>query len=117
MSPTCLALLHVMADLEPVFMKNFLRKLDSSEATIFEVFGLSETFVTSMKELNTPLFDQFVSGLKEDEFGNVKYEKFDVDGDPHSIILNYSHHPRRGRAAEAVDRVAEINTEVTALKE
>ena len=48
--------------------------------------------------------------------GNVSYEKLDKDGDPNTITLNYSHHPR-GRGRGAVDRINEIKTEAMGLKE
>ena len=100
MSPTCFTLLHLFADLEPIYMQNFLRRLDTSEATLFEVFGLTKKFVTSMKDFKTPLLDQYLSGLREDAFGNVKYDKpEDVEvGDDvhrHTITLNYTHRSRR----------------------
>ena len=31
----------------------------------------SKKFVHDMQELNSPLFDQFLNGLREDEFGNI----------------------------------------------
>ena len=42
--PTCLSILHMIADLKEVFVSKFLRKLDTDEATLFNVFRLSETF-------------------------------------------------------------------------
>ena len=77
LSPFRLSILHMMADLKEVFVSKFLRKLDIDEATLFDVFRLSETFKKSMKNLKTPLFNSFLGGLSEDNYGNVKYEKFD----------------------------------------
>ena len=77
LSPTCLSILHMIVDLEEVFVSKFLRKLDTDEAKLFDVFRLSETFTKSMNDLKTPLFDSFLGGLSEDNYGNVKYEKFD----------------------------------------
>ena len=47
LSPICLSILHMMTDLEEVFVSKFLRKLDTDEATLFDVFRLSETFTKS----------------------------------------------------------------------
>ena len=66
-----------MTDLEEIFVSKFLRKLDIDKVTLFDVFRLSETFTKSMNDLKTPLFDSFLGGLSEDNYGNVKYEKFD----------------------------------------
>ena len=75
LSPTCMILLHLMADLEPIFVNKFLRKLDTNDATLFEVFGHTENFVSLMKEINTPLLEKFLEGLKEDRNGNILCEK------------------------------------------
>ena len=44
-------------DLEEVFVSKFVKKLDTDEATLFDVFRLSETFAKSMNDLKTPLFN------------------------------------------------------------
>ena len=49
-------------------MSDYLRKLDTDEAVIMDVFGLSKKFV----HVKTPLFDLFLNGLQEDEFGNIQ---------------------------------------------
>ena len=90
LSPTCLSILHMMTDLEEVFVSKFSRKLDTDEATLFDVFRLSETFTKSMNDLKTPLFDSFIS---EDNYGNVTYEKFDDKGNKNTITLNHQHQP------------------------
>ena len=80
-------------DLEEVFVSKLLRKLDADEATLFDVFRLSETITNSMNDLKTPLFDSFLGGLSEDNYGNVKYMKFDEKGHKNSIMLNHQHQP------------------------
>ena len=37
----------MIADLEEVFVSKFLRNLDTDDATLFDVFRLSETFTKS----------------------------------------------------------------------
>ena len=81
LSPTCMILLHLMADLEKVFMAKYLRKLDKDEATIMEVYGQTENFVENMEKIEKPLLDEFVSGIREEqETLNVYYDKTDKDG-------------------------------------
>ena len=41
--PTCLSILHIMADLEEVFVIQFLKKLDTDEARLFDVFNIYKT--------------------------------------------------------------------------
>ena len=74
MSPTCMLLIHLMADLEPLFVGKYLRRLDPDASTIFEVFGCTEDFIATIKELQTPLLDKFVKGLTDDDNGNTIYK-------------------------------------------
>ena len=85
---TCHSSLHMMADLEEVFGLKFLRKLDTDEARLFDVFRLSETFTKSMNALKISLFDSFLEGLSENDYGNLKYEKFDEKVNKNTIMLN-----------------------------
>ena len=109
LSPTCLSILHMMTDLEEVFVSKFSRKLDTDEATLFDVFRLSETFTKSMNDLKTPLFDSFIS---EDNYGNVTYEKFDDKGNKNTITLNHQHQPSR----RSTSKIELINEESKELK-
>ena len=110
LSPTCLSILHMMADLEEVFVSKFLRKLDTDEATLYNVFRLSETFTKYMNDLKTPPFDSFLGGLSEDNYGNVKYEKFDEN--KNTIKLNHQHQPSR----RSMSKIELINEESKELK-
>ena len=112
LSPTCLSILHMMADLEEVFVSKFLRKLDTDEATLYNVFRLSETFTKYMNDLKTPPFDSFLGGLSEDNYGNVKYEKFDEKGNKNTIKLNHQHQPSR----RSMSKIELINEESKELK-
>ena len=51
--PTFLSIIHIMADLEEVFVL-ILKRLDTDEARLFDVFRLSETFTKSMNDLTIP---------------------------------------------------------------
>ena len=111
LSPLCLSILHIMADLDEKFVARFLRKLDTNDATIFEVLRLSEAFTNSIQDLKTPLFDSFIAGLREDDNGNIIYEK-DQDGSKHTITLNYQHRPSRNS-----NKLDEIRKESNSLKQ
>ena len=112
LSPTCLSILHMMVDLEEVFVSKFLRKLDTDKAKLFDVFRLSETFTKSMNDLKTALFDSFLGGLSEDNYGNVKYEKFDEKGNKNTITLNHQHRPSQ----RSMSKIELINEESKELK-
>ena len=109
--PTCLSILHMMVDLEEVFVSKFFKKLDTDEATLFNVFRLSEIFTKSMNDLKTPLLDSFLGGLSEDNYGNVKYEKFEKHN-KNTIILNHQHRPSR----KSMSKIEPINEESIELK-
>ena len=111
LSPVSFSILHILADLEKAFVSKFLRKLDTDEATLFEVFGLTEKFVDSVKELETPALEKFISGLREDEHGNVIYEG-EYLGDTHSVTLNYPHRPVR----TGLNKVEVITKQCQSLK-
>ena len=91
MSPLCLAILHLLTDLQRVMISDYLRNLDTDDAVIMDVFELSKKFVHVIQELKTPLFDQFLNDLQEDEFGNIQNRS----KSGHLIRLNYSVHPVR----------------------
>ena len=112
LSPTAFSILHLMADLDTVFVSRFLRKLDTDGATIFEVFGLTETFVEAVGKLETPAVDKYLSGLREDGYGNVVYEEEKM-GNTHSITLNYPHRPDR----TGINKVEVIKKRCNELKE
>ena len=97
---------------EEVFVSKLLRKLDTDEATLFNVFRLSETITNSMNDLKMPLFDSFLGGLSEDNYGNVKYMKFDEKGHKNSIMLNHQHQPSQ----RTVSKIELTNEESRELK-
>lgn len=64
--------------------------------------------------METPLLDQFLNGLKEDENGNVIYE-MNEKGNTNSITLNYNHRPNR-RTDDVPNKINIIKTEASDLK-
>jgi len=59
-----------MADLEPIFVTKFLMTQH-----FLNFFGHTEGFIATMEDIKTPLLNNFLSGLKEDENGIIVYEK------------------------------------------
>ena len=102
----------MMVDLEEVFVSKFLRKFDTDEATLFNVFRQPETFTKSMNSLKTPLFDSFLEGLSEDNYGNIKYEQFDEKGNKNTITLNHQYQPSQ----RSMSKIELINEEGKELK-
>ena len=103
-----------MADLEGKFVGSFLRQLDASDALIVDVFGLSEMMVDSLDSFQTSLFDSFLDGLHEEEYGNIFYEILDTSGAKHTITLNYSSRPSRHAGG---GKLESIKSECEAVKE
>ena len=66
-----------------------------------------------MNDFPTPLSDEFVHGLKVDEFRNVLYEKSIPGKGFHKITLQTQSRPRRG----GVDVLEEIKIKSAELKE
>ena len=75
MSPKGLILVHLLADLEQVFVPQLLGKVDRDQSMMIEVFGASQKFLTRLDDFQIPLTDSFVDGLRFDDFGNILYEK------------------------------------------
>ena len=111
MPPLCLAILHLLADLQGVMISDYLRNVDTDDAVIMDVFELSKKFVHAIQELKIPLFDQFLNGLQEDEFGNIqnRYKS------GHLITLNYTVRPVRRSGND--DKFTSIRSDLNAVKE
>ena len=115
MSPTGMIILHMMADLENVFVPQLLRKLDRDQSLIIEVYGASQKFLSKLDDFPTPLLDAFLNGLEEDEHGNLHYAK-DIPGQGrHHIKLNTDARPRRGQSKLQLieNESAELREKVT----
>ena len=95
MSPMCFNILHLMADLLGLFIGSFLRKLDTDDALLIEVFTESERIVEALENFKTPLNDLFLAGLTEDVNGNILFTKVDSSGEEHTITLQASSRPTR----------------------
>ena len=51
--------------------------------------------VTCFEESAIPLNDAFLASLREDDYGNIVFEKVDGSSNKHSITLQYSARPFR----------------------
>ena len=49
MSPMCFSILHVMADLQGLFLRSFVRNLDTDYALLIEVFTESEIMIDKLQ--------------------------------------------------------------------
>ena len=113
MSPKCLGIMHLLADVEGVFMKNFIRRPDGDNALIIDVFNESANAITTLDELELKTFDSFVDGITEDEWGNVLLSTKIPTGENHNLTLNYTHHPGR----RAISKVVKIKSDAVDLKD
>ena len=48
LSPKCMAIMHILGDVESVFMEKFIRRLDGDNSVIIDVFHESETAVSDL---------------------------------------------------------------------
>ena len=116
--PPCISILHLMADLQGLFIGSFLRKLDTDEALLIEVFTQSEKMVEELQNFKTPLHDSFLAGLSEDQYGNILFTKIDDSGKEHTITLQGSSKPTCNlRNAEPESKVEKIIEECNSVKE
>ena len=75
LSPKCLGIMHLLADIEEVFMAKYLRRLDSDEAVIIYVINESANMKTALDNLKSTAFDSFLDGIQENDAGNVCLSK------------------------------------------
>ena len=113
LSPKCLAIMHLLSDIEVVFMAKFLRHLGTDNDVIIDAFNESDNMVTALDNFKSLSFDSFINGINEDDNGNVCLSKTTSTGD-HVLCLNYNHCP--GRSGRAESKVEKIQRESTELK-
>ena len=111
MSPKGLMTLHLLADLEHVFVPSLLRKVDRDQTFIVEVYGASQKFLDKLNDFHTPLFDEFIHGLDVDDYGNVIYEKSIPGKGDHQITLQIQSRPRRG-GVNILDQIKNSSAEL-----
>ena len=117
MSPVCFNILRVMADLQGLFIGSFLRKFDTDDALLIEVFNESERIIDELGNLRTPLHDSFLAGLSEDGNGNILFIKADSSGEEYTIMLQVStstNQTNRNKIERIIDESKDI--EITVFK-
>ena len=108
LSPKCLGIMHVLADLEEVFMKRFIRRLEGDQSVVIDVYNESAKAITALDGIDMKSFDAFIEGLSEDEHGNILLSTTtsSATGDEnHLITLNYTHHPGRRASESKVEKI------------
>ena len=119
MTPKSFTILHILADVETIFVKYFLRTRDRDDALIIEAYHTSLAMVDQLNSaFRSTKLDKFLDLISEDEFGNIQSSHTTVaeDGSEHlhDILLNYNHRPRRGDPATKIEI---IKAEAVELKE
>ena len=59
--------MHILGDVEEVFMKGFIRRLDGDQSVIIDVFNESAKAITAIEGIDMKLFEAFIEGISEDE--------------------------------------------------
>ena len=62
LSPKCLGIMHLLANIEEVFMKGFIRCLGDN-SLIIDVFNESTNTISALEELEMKAFNSFIEGL------------------------------------------------------
>ena len=55
LSPKCIAIMHILGDVEEVFMEKFIRRLDGDNSVIIDVFHESENAVAALNNIKMVL--------------------------------------------------------------
>ena len=110
---TNIYLLKLLADLEKIFMKEYLRSPDTSDILASEVFTTSDSFATKVESMETPSADEFCDTLKFDQNGNLE-GTLQIKGNNHNTILN--RHSRQSRGRDQNLMLNDIKFKLTGLK-
>ena len=114
--------MHILGDVEEVFMEKFIRQLGGGNSVTIDVFHESENAVAALNNIKVTLFNLFVDGLTEDNNGNIVLTTAaasDIgETTTHSLTLTYTHRPgRRPNGADHETKVEKIKRESLTLKE
>ena len=61
---------HLLANLESLFVKNYLRELDHNDNVKITAYHVAQTFGQAIcSYFQTPLMDSFLNGLMKDKMG------------------------------------------------
>ena len=87
LSPKCITIMHILGDVEEVFMEKFIQRLDGDSSMIIDVFHESENDVAALNNIKMILFNLFLDGLTEDDNGNIVLTTTG-ETTAHSLTLN-----------------------------
>ena len=65
LSPKCIAIMHILGDVEEVFMEKFIRLLDGDNSVIIDVFHESENAVAALNNIKMTPFNLVRDGLQK----------------------------------------------------
>ena len=71
LSLKCIAIMHILGDIEEVFMEKFIQWLDGDNSVIIDVFHESENAVAALNNIKATLFNLFVDGPTENDNSNI----------------------------------------------
>ena len=112
LSPKCMFIMHILADVAVPFKKTFLKCLDSDDGTIIDTFRINMEYINHLETaIEFPKLKKFVENLQFDEYGNLSVH-VTVQDNVHDINLNYTHHPSR----KTDNRLQKLKDESNALR-
>ena len=73
MSPKSMFVMHILADMEPVFKKGLLKVLDSDDGLIINAYRINTEFHASLEGgvLKFPKLTSFLDNIEDDDNGNI----------------------------------------------
>ena len=61
LSPKCIANMHILGDVEEVFMEKFIRRLDGDNSVIIDAFHESENAVAALNNIKMMLLNAYLA--------------------------------------------------------
>ena len=111
MSLMCFSILHVMAELQALFVGSILKILDTDSELLIELFNNSERMTDVHENLRTHLHDSFLAGLSKDGNGNFLFMNADSSGEKHTIMPRVSSHTNRANKSK-IERVIDESKDI-----
>ena len=100
MSLICFSILHVMTDVQGLFIGSFFRKLDTDNELLIEVFSDSERMIDENGNLRTPLHNAFLACFFKDGNGNILFKKAVSSGEKHLSFCRFHFTQIRAKLTE-----------------
>ena len=104
LTPKDLFIMHILADLQPVFNKFLPKAVDKGDRVIIDAFQLNKGLADylSQKEFECSKLKAFVQSLSVNDNGNVfcSIKQSSEDEMKHDIQLNFNYRPSRGNISK-----------------